>query len=101
MTTTPAGWYPDPSTPGQHRWWNGTAWTAQVRAITTPTALLPPPQPQVAPGKSRRRLPIWAWVLICLVGALLTLILSPSSRRCSSSCSSPASSRWRRTHPPG
>ena len=24
----PAGWYSDPHTPGQTRWWDGTAWTS-------------------------------------------------------------------------
>ena len=29
MTTqnTPAGWYPDPQTPGQQRYWDGSAWS--------------------------------------------------------------------------
>jgi hypothetical protein len=28
----PAGWYPDPSSPGWLRWWDGLAWTAHVSA---------------------------------------------------------------------
>ncbi len=28
VPTTPAGWYPDPSQPGQQRYWDGSAWTA-------------------------------------------------------------------------
>ncbi len=27
----PAGWYQDPATPAQVRWWNGLAWTEHVR----------------------------------------------------------------------
>ncbi len=27
----PAGWYADPHAPGQWRWWNGAAWTDDVR----------------------------------------------------------------------
>lgn len=27
MSTTPAGWYPDPKGRGQQRWYDGTAWT--------------------------------------------------------------------------
>src|SRR3954452_19944965 len=27
MTSTPAGWFPDPEDPSQQRYWDGTAWT--------------------------------------------------------------------------
>ena len=30
VTTTPAGWYPDPSGRFELRYWNGTAWTEHV-----------------------------------------------------------------------
>lgn len=29
-----AGWYPDPQLPGSQRWWDGKAWTAEVRTAT-------------------------------------------------------------------
>ena len=51
--TTPAGWYPDPQTPGQLRWWNGVAWTEQ----TTPVAgAVPSPRatPQAIPAQPQR-----------------------------------------------
>lgn len=39
----PAGWYDDPSSSTQLRYWDGTVWTAQ-------TALKAPPKPAVAPA---------------------------------------------------
>jgi hypothetical protein len=32
-----AAWYPDPQTPGQVRWWDGTNWTEHV-SVPAPTA---------------------------------------------------------------
>ncbi len=29
----PAGWYPDPQNPVNHRWWDGTAWTDAVHSV--------------------------------------------------------------------
>jgi hypothetical protein len=36
-TTPPAGWYPDTTTPGQFRWWDGTQWMAHTWREPAPT----------------------------------------------------------------
>lgn len=43
-TTPPAGWYPDPTTPGTQRWWDGAQWSDH----TAPLQASPPPG--AAPG---------------------------------------------------
>ncbi|EPH45583.1 DUF2510 domain-containing protein [Streptomyces aurantiacus] len=44
--TPPAGWYPDPSTPGTERWWDGAAWTDHRRTSAAATAAYQPPYQQ-------------------------------------------------------
>lgn len=34
-SAAPAGWYDDPTLPGQHRYWDGSEWTAHT-AVYTP-----------------------------------------------------------------
>lgn len=31
--STPAGWYPDPQTPGQQRYWDGNAWSEATQPL--------------------------------------------------------------------
>jgi hypothetical protein len=38
--SAPAGWYPDPSSPGVEHWWDGAAYT-QSRARSGPAELAP------------------------------------------------------------
>lgn len=70
--TTPAGWYPD-TTPGQERYWDGTAWShTQVRpsvpkpAATpaTTTVLIQPP------AKKKRK---WPWIVGGVVAAFILI----------------------------
>lgn len=44
MTTTPAGWYPDPYGSPQLRWWDGSQWTDATHPLEGQEAP-PPPQP--------------------------------------------------------
>lgn len=44
MSNPMPAWYPDPSTPGQQRYWDGTQWTEHV-APMVPSAYAPPPNP--------------------------------------------------------
>ena len=38
----PAGWYADPATQGQERWWGGSEWTSHTRPIEVVVAPAPP-----------------------------------------------------------
>ncbi|MFF2073928.1 DUF2510 domain-containing protein [Kitasatospora sp. NPDC058162] len=56
--STPPGWYPAPGTdgaPGNERWWDGQAWTSDVRPLPTPGygypgAAAPHPAQEAHPG---------------------------------------------------
>jgi len=82
-SSPPAGWYPDPSAENSSdlRWWDGSAWTAQVHSVAQPTSVMPPPDASAAPAaviaEKKRRLPIWAWILLGLAVMVLGLILAP------------------------
>lgn len=77
MTPTPAGWYPDTTSPPSAptlRWWDGTQWTAHVAAAGPPSPTLP--QPLTTPDGAAlaswgRRLGAWVidWVI---TGAVVT-----------------------------
>ncbi|MGV9342361.1 DUF2510 domain-containing protein [Streptomyces sp. NPDC003688] len=73
---TPPGWYPDPgqphNAPPAERWWDGTAWTAQVRPAGHGTYPAPPPYyaaaaPYPPPPAPRRGLRIGIAVTAAVV----------------------------------
>ncbi|KFG72605.1 DUF2510 domain-containing protein [Streptomyces mutabilis] len=54
---TPPGWYPDPGQkqdgPATERWWDGKAWTDQVRPAGPAAAWAAPTQPPAAPSPAQ------------------------------------------------
>ncbi|HEX4432861.1 MAG TPA: DUF2510 domain-containing protein [Frankiaceae bacterium] len=49
--TIERGWYPDPSSPHQLRWWTGQLWTAQTQPL--------PPEPAPMPERTRHAADVW------------------------------------------
>ena len=99
---TQAGWYPDPSTPNQQRWWDGTAWSSNTAPLQVAAPASPlrydgdsvmvesravagglAPQACVPHGRTgstakvtfQSRTPWWVWLTV-LVGLLVALILA-------------------------
>ncbi|MEV7132149.1 DUF2510 domain-containing protein [Arthrobacter sp. NPDC093128] len=74
----PPGWYSDPNVPGQQRWWDGHAWTQQVRPLqmTADRPELPDHDPSTSTIKPAghgflRRLGASTYVAVGLLGLLL------------------------------
>lgn len=69
MSTTPAGWYPDPHDGRSMRWWDGHAWTEHVQPLPTEA---PPPDPAPASPSSSSSsgpaLAIFAAVVVLTLG---------------------------------
>lgn len=53
MTERPAGWYVDPWTDGQYRYWTGTSWTADVFPHGAPGQAWAPPAEAPGPPPSQ------------------------------------------------
>ncbi|MGA4843035.1 DUF2510 domain-containing protein [Streptomyces sp. G45] len=79
----PPGWYPDPSTPGVERWWDGSAWSEHRRtpADLPPTAPglpgLDPAlvQPPSTGGGARARVIALSTAAAVLIAAIVTGVL--------------------------
>ena len=82
----PPGWYPDPQTPGQTRWWDGEQWTEHVNQATTPG--YGPWSTPVAPAKAPRTgvvllisLAIVVVLVLLAAGAIVGLRAANQNRR--------------------
>jgi len=74
MSNSQPGWLPDPTDHSRLRWWDGVQWTA---GVSSAGRVWEEPLPPPGPAARRRRLPVWAWVLIGLVLLVPVLLLSP------------------------
>src|SRR5712671_2296767 len=78
VSSSPPGWYADPWTAGQYRYWTGEAWTADTHwpgptapAATpgSPTATLPP---MYAPAGNPRR----QWIAAIVAGVVALVLVA-------------------------
>lgn len=72
----PAGWYPDENMAGTLRYWDGDAWTDEVRPAESPAR--PSGHASTETASSGDRLPTWAKVLIgvAVAGILYVLVVA-------------------------
>jgi hypothetical protein len=74
-TTTPPGWYPDPSGQPGNRWWDGAAWTQHVNPPAGPVQ-----RPRIPDGVATDTLPIWLLALQPVLVVLLQFAYRPELR---------------------
>jgi hypothetical protein len=75
MSTTPPGWYPDPS--GQHgtRWWDGGQWTQHVDGPTAQTG-----RPRIPDHVPTDTVFVWILALLPLIALPISLLYTPEFR---------------------
>lgn len=75
MSTTPPGWYPDPS--GQHgtRWWDGTGWTSHVGPANAQAQ-----RPRIPDHVSTDTVFVWVMVLLPLIALPISVFSHPEFR---------------------
>ena len=66
----PSGWYPDPERPSQQRFWNGSAWSDDVRNTAQAAALPPSSANPVATPAGRR-----SWLKPVSIGVIALLVI--------------------------
>jgi hypothetical protein len=73
MTAAPPNWYPDPTSPHQLRYWDGSQWTAHVAPAH---AMGPGPATTAPPGKKRRGTRHLGWVgaLLCVAAVVAVAV---------------------------
>lgn len=71
MSTTPAGWHPDPQNPGQLRYWDGTTWTDH----RAPGAPVEPPKSNTV----KILLAVLIGIFVLCGGGCLTALVAGSS----------------------
>jgi hypothetical protein len=74
--STPAGWYDDPESPGQQRFWDGIQWTEHRQPAA---AVPPPPRPDAQPSTMHAAAPqkkshTTRNVLLAVVGVFVLLV---------------------------
>lgn len=85
MSTTPAGWYPDPAGSPNTRFWDGETWTSQLRDATGAPVPEPTPEPavesvEIPKARSRRSLFLVAVAAFVVVAAVVVLVVTQSNK---------------------